>query len=549
MYLFVIATVLTIACTTKPDPANGNSHPTTGLTEGPPSDTPEVDTPNEQSDDTAKPHDTGETTPPPLINVLSLSVETLSDCVVCATVQVSLNVAAPVTLLLGESGSASVPWVQSESSEHHTIPLLELHADTAYELEVRIDGTGGSIAGHTVFATESLPDIFPPITLEVGADIRQQPGLTLLTILEWSSPSARRFLVAALDHDGEVVWYHQLDHLVLALGLDEQMRIYTTDSTQKAVRIDPYGQTKTVWPVEDLGIPAVHHEIRPTEDGGMALLTTELRNIDGWWMEPMVYPASFNVVGDIFAVFDAEGHQTWSWSMLDHFDPLEHHTSDMHMNFWSMPPYLDVDDPKDWSHANTLTPRGDNWVASLRNLDWVMEINPDTDEVEWVFGHNGDFTLTDGGRWFSRQHRPSFPSDNTILMYDNGLDRADAEEDEEAFSRIVEYQLDTETMTATELWSWSGGEPYVSPIAGGVSRLENDNHLINDGAFYHGSYFAEDRWWPHYSARIREVVGTEDPEVIWEVSIGNPDDLEKTGWFVYRAERIDSLYPTDARPE
>jgi hypothetical protein len=548
MYPFIFATLLTVGCTTQTDSSKGIAYPVTDVTSGTPGEHPEQTPSTEPEQDTASPEDTGDP-PIPLIDMLSLSVQTLPDCVVCATVDVSLDSPAPVTLLLGELGTVPVPWVQSASSTHHSIPLLELHAETTYALTVRIDGPGGSVAGFSLFVTEPLPNIFPPITLERGGDIRGQPGITLLNILEWGGHGTRRFMVAAVDENGEIVWYHQLDQLALGMGLDEQMRILTTDSTQKAVRIDPYGQTKTVWPVEDLGIAAVHHEIRPTEDGGMALLTTELQNIYGWWMEPMVYPTSFNVVGDVFTTFDAEGNQTWSWSMLNHFDPLAHHTADMHMNFWDMPPYVDVEDPKDWSHANTLTPRGENWVASLRNLDWVIEINPETDEIEWVFGPHGDFTLADGGRWFSRQHQPSFPSDNTILMYDNGLDRADAEEDEEAFTRIVEYQLDTETMTATELWSWNGGERYVAPIAGGVTRLHNGNHLINDGAIFNGSYFADDAWWPHYSARVREIVGTADPEVIWELTLGSPDDMEKEGWFVYRAERIESLYPPHARPE
>jgi len=548
MYLFVIATVFAVACTSNREPSQDVAYPVTGVTIEPSDGEAPTPADNEPAEDTAPPEDTGNEMPP-AVNILSLSVHTLPECVVCATVEISLDAPAPITLLVGALGKERIPWVHSESSEHHTIPLLELHAETTYSLAVRIDGPHSSIAAYDLFATPALPDIFPPITVERGDDSRTQPGLTLLNILEWGDASPRRFMVAAIDHSGEIVWYHQIDRLALGLGIDDQRRIYTTDTTQNIVRIDPYGQAKTVWPVDELGISSAHHEIRPMDDGGMAVLTTELETISGWWMEPMVYPTSFNVVGDVFTLFDADGHQTWSWSMMDHIDPLEHHTADMHMNFWNMPPYVDVADPKDWSHANTLLPRGDNWVTSLRNLDWIMEINPNTDEIEWILGPNGDFTLADGGRWFSRQHRPSFTSDDTILVYDNGLDRADAAEEEEAFTRVVEYQLDFDTMTATELWSWNGGDRYVVPIAGGVTQLDNGNYLINDGAIFNGATLEEDVWWPHYSARLREIVGTEDPEIIWELSVGYPDDLEEQGWFVYRAERIDSLYPAHARPE
>jgi len=333
------------------------------------------------------------------------------------------------------------------------------------------------------------------------------------------------------------------------LSVDEQRRIYTTNGMLEAIRIDPYGQSTQAWTTESLGIASVHHDFRPTPDGGMALLSTEMETIEGWPISSFTDTSSLNVVADRFVFFDAEGNETWSWDMLDHFNPLEHYTRDLHMNFWDMPPYLDVADPKDWSHANSLVAHEDNWLISLRNMDWLIEINPATDAVEWIFGPGGDFTLSEGSRWFSRQHRPSISEEGHVLLYDNGLDRADATGEYGAYTRVVEYALDHESMTATELWSWNGDERYVCPISGGIQRLENGNHFINDGAIFGGTTTVGERTTAHYSARMREIVGTEDPEVIWELIVGSPGEHEETGWFVYRAQRIDGLYPLAARPE
>ena len=527
-----------LACTN--DKANSSEGSVSSSQE----DTQAIQNEIESEEDTASQDDSGIETLEP--QVLSINIEPVLDCSVCATAVVTLDMPAPVTLVMGKEGTSMAPWVRSDDAvETHRIPLLELHSETTYRVSVWINGTESD--EESTFTTAPLPDSLPPIELTIGGDIRQQSGLTLINALEWANPDGRRFFVIAVDEDGKVVWYHQLERMALALDIDEHQRIYTTDSMLKAVRIDPYGQTKTEWSVEDLGIESVHHDFQPTADGGMALISTELQVIDGW--DPTFSSSSLNIVADRFMFFDAEGHEVWSWNMLDHLNPQDHYTSDLHMNFWDMPPYLDVIDPKDWSHANALVQHEDNWIVSLRNLDWLMEINPITEGIEWIFGPNGDFSLSDGSRWFSRQHRPSITEDGHILLYDNGLERADETEPDNAFSRVVEYALDHENMTATEQWSWDGGERYVCPISGDIHRLENGNHFINDGAIYAGIVTVGDRAQPHYSARLREIVGTEDPEIIWELILGSPDNLEEDGWFVYRAERIESLYPAWVRPE
>jgi hypothetical protein len=220
----------------------------------------------------------------------------------------------------------------------------------------------------------------------------------------------------------------------------------------------------------------------------------------------------------------------------------------MHGTFWTRPPYDDVEAPKDWSHGNAMTPNDGGWLGSFRNLDWLIQVDPGTDEIEWILGPGGDFELAEGGRWFSRQHAPEIQSNGNILLYDNGNARADAEEGEPPWSRVVEYALDYEASTVTEVWSWNGGESYFCPIVGDANRLDNDNMLITDGAIMNGANVVDGISIPHFSARIREVVGTENPEVAWELTIGNPGQTDLEGYTVYRALRFDSLYPPSAQP-
>jgi hypothetical protein len=473
------------------------------------------------------------------------------DCVVCAQVHVSLSESAPVTLMVGETGESLSPWAWSDETDEHQIPLIELKPDTAYDVAIRLESDRTILSESQTVSTGSLPDNFPPISLAVHSPDQMQAGLTIMSLTEWVPYDEMdgNFLVA-LNNAGELVWYHQLAGLNVGLYIDELKRIYTTETVQAAVRVDPYGGTKTVWTAESLGVETTHHEVRPLEDGGLATIATEVRTIPGWFEEHTGLTFSFDVVGDILATFDAEGHKTWSWSLMDHFDPLEHHTSDLHLAFWTMPPYDHLEAPKDWSHGNAMVPNGGSWLGSFRNLDWLIQVDPDTDEIDWIFGPGGDFELAEGGRWFSRQHAPAVQPSGSILLYDNGNERADRVAGEQPFSRVVEYELDTESGIATELWSWDGGSPQVfCPIVGDVDELEGGNHLVTDGAVFRSTTSDDGVIEPHFSGRVREVTNIrDDPEVIWEVRVGDTEDPEAPSWVVYRAIRVDSLYPEHARP-
>ena len=94
----------------------------------------------------------------------------------------------------------------------------------------------------------------------------------------------------------------------------------------------------------------------------------------------------------------------------------------------------------------------------------------------------------------------------------------------------------------------------VGPTVCAVSRevltsTTGGKELVIGGTGLGGTTTVGERTTAHYSARMREIVGTEDPEVIWELIVGSPGEHEETGWFVYRAQRIDGLYPLAARPE
>jgi hypothetical protein len=131
-------------------------------------------------------------------------------------------------------------------------------------------------------------------------------------------------------------------------------------------------------------------------------------------------------------------------------------------------------------------------------------------------------------------------------MYDNGNERASAFEeripDSEAFSRAVEFEVDAEAMEVRQVWSYQGaeGERFYSSFLSDADWLPvTGNVLITDGARVTEPENDTDDSPDHQWARILEVTHTTPAETVFELVI---DDDPPSGWRVYRAGRLPSLY-------
>lgn len=90
---------------------------------------------------------------------------------------------------------------------------------------------------------------------------------------------------------------------------------------------------------------------------------------------------------------------------------------------------------------------------SLCGRSWTVAVDVPSGDWRWAFGAGGSFTLVDdAGKLLPDSEYPQCQHglqrvDNRLLVYDNGKERG--------FSRVVEYELDEKTMTATLLWEWT----------------------------------------------------------------------------------------------
>jgi hypothetical protein len=128
---------------------------------------------------------------------------------------------------------------------------------------------------------------------------------------------------------------------------------------------------------------------------------------------------------------------------------------------------------EDWDHDNAILhgveENGDQFFwLSMRHQDWIVKLNCQTDKIEWRFGRDGDFQLEDANgnpypddTWYQyQQHAPEWQSHGDgkydFLVFDNGESRmtADGIYEGPKYSRVLEFQLDENTMTAKKVWDY-----------------------------------------------------------------------------------------------
>lgn len=201
------------------------------------------------------------------------------------------------------------------------------------------------------------------------------------------------------------------------------------------------------------------HFLLPTPTGefwvpGYRLQELEGQKVESLWLELQ------NQAGEVMQ----------SWDSLSHVS-LDSTQATETRKYWL------EHDINDYFHGNSATYALDGaLLISARNTNQIYKVDPQTGEVVWrLGGKDSDFNIIDdplGG--FSHQHTVSQLGNGNILLFDNGNLHQPQQ------SRVVEYQLDEEAMTATYVWSYTEAGRF-SYAAGSAQRLPNGNTFISWG--------------------------------------------------------------------
>jgi len=474
-----------------------------------------------------------------------------------AVLELSTNVPSRVVVTASdgiESWEKAFPYATD-----HSLPLLGFKPERNYEIRVALHDVAGNsldLPDPLVFATDPLPDDFPPIEILESKPQKMEPGFTLFGV---RGELGRDYYVS-VDSRGDVVWY------VANISTGDARQMADGNlfflSREAIIENDMLWRTERYWPMvpesetPPEGTPVIvdgdrfHHEAFPTRHGTVLTLIREMRIVEDYPTsdtDPDAPTATAEVTDDPVIEFDqATGEILNRWSLLDMLDPTRIG-------------YGSVGRRNDWGHANAVIhdPRDDSVMVSLRHQDAVVKFSRSTGELIWILGPHENwgaefqpFLLTPVGgpfEWQYHQHSPMITPRDTLLLFDNGNQKAspfhgEPTENADSFSRAVEYDINEQTMEVSQLWEYGThtAERLFAVRVSDADWLPSTGNVLID---FGGLIYVDGVETNGDAVRIVEVTHDANPEKVFELSIVNtePDG----GWLAYRSERIGDLYAAD----
>ena len=177
--------------------------------------------------------------------------------------------------------------------------VLGARPDRANHIEVRLVGENGkeTAAGSVDFVTPPLPEVFPPIEVLTSRPARMEPGVTLIPFFRWDGndpePVDDWGIFVAVDAQGEVIWYYQVEHEVgEPLRIRNGNLLYQSTTSGIMYEIDMLGRVQRSWhtryapedkvPPDSIAITAgdtLHHDVLEMPSGNLLAVSTEVRQM------------------------------------------------------------------------------------------------------------------------------------------------------------------------------------------------------------------------------------------------------------------------------
>lgn len=475
---------------------------------------------------------------------------------------------------------------EDEATEDHEIPLLGVRPETRYEVLVGpVDGDQAEVG---TLRTDALPADTPPVQVALAEPDRMAPGLTLFNQVYRPAPDTEGFddvgFLTAVDETGAVVWYERDPLDIQDIRRQPNGDLLTISDETGARLFDPVTGPVGEWrgtspgtPVDEFGVGledadavvdvathSMHHSIEELDDG--SYLTLSRVEQEESYDEQLCDPSedgdddatpeegSELLIGDSVVRFDPDSGEVFEelsfFDVLDPQDDPRKLAGDYCVANYMNRHYPNAE-PRDWTHANAveLSPDGSTYLVSNRHTDELVALSAEdgpegpAGSLLWQLGPDGDFELQgDDARWFWHQHAPQWLDDDTILVYDNGNGREELEDDVDApYSRAAIYDIDTDAMTATQVWEHVTPERDYAFFLGDADLVDGpagDNVLITHGGQAAPCEEIEDT--TAVFGRIIEVE-RDSGEIVFDMTTRDSEGC--VGWSIYRAERIEQIHP------
>jgi arylsulfate sulfotransferase len=515
--------------------------------------------------------------PPPAINELALDSRPSETVPLAARVTFQTDRPTSVALEISDGQRTRQVDPRMPVGTDHDVPILGLRPDTAQTVTVIVTDEDGATARSDALpiTTDPLPEDFPTLDVRLSTPERMEPGFLLLepSFMPQTPGLEGDSWLIVLDATGEVVWFYRASHGVADVKRISNGNLLYGSGNSGLYEIDMLGNVASHWTSElvaddggeaggiELAIDTLHHESLETPWGNLMALTTELRTIDDYptsETDPAAPRAPGNVVGDKIVEFTREGEIVREIRLLDLFDPHRIGYGSVTGGYWRPLYGRQVSEPRDWSHSNgiSLDSTGRYLLLSMR-YQGVAKIDLETNELVWILadhaGWGADWRpllLEPRGEllWPADQHAPMYTPQGTVLMFDNGSNRARPFDPPmpvaESFSRAAEYRIDEDNMEVEEVWSYGGpgDEQYYGWRVGDADWMPNTGNVLitYGGLSKDAAGNISDRPTDHHWVRIVEVTHETPAQKVFELFV---DDERPTGWLSFQAEHLQSLYP------
>ena len=403
-----------------------------------------------------------------------------------------------------------------DKSKRHFLPIYGLYAGEENEVVLSL----GDKEKKLKIKTDKLPDDFILPTKVYKDEDKLNNDLYFFT------PSSSGYM-CAYDVNGDVRWY--LDERAI-WEINRLKNGHLLVSTERLVNT-PYYSTG-LYEMDMLGkiyteysLPGgYHHDYFEMENGNILVASDDFDNEEG-------------TVEDYVIELDRDtGNIVKSFDLKDILN-MEDGKSENWTNY-------------DWFHNNSVwyDKKTNSITLSGRHQDIVVNIDYDSGELNWILGDNTNFSKEyqkyffklEEGEWQWSQHAAMILPNGNVFLFDNGNNKSKNKNEyvkaEDSYSRGVIYEIDTENMTAKEVWEYGKerGSEFYSPYISDVDYIDDNHYIVHSGgiSYKNGVIQNVPAGIANSDKLVSDTVEILDDEVIFEMILPTNN---------YRVEKM-SLY-------
>ena len=348
-------------------------------------------------------------------------------------------------------------------------PVFGLYRDRENELSIRVTATGGAFVdqGFTI-DTREWADPQPPMNVTVD---RAEAGLDVSFLLLQAFDN-----LAIIDIDGEVRWRAPpAPDALFPRMFTPQGLIAGATSSSTVYRYDWLGRFQTA-PMSDARCVDSHHNFAPGREGILNTVSFRENDVD----------RGLSVLAEMTA--DAVILRIWD------FDKIFTET----IATAGEDPSSFIRPDFNWFHMNSaIYDASDDTVIVSSRENFVVKADYTTGAIRWLLGNPGKQWFTDfplslqplaltviGDPPIGQHSLSVSPDGRHLMLFDNGAGNFNLPDvgDTRGYSKATIYEIDEDTRTATEIWTYDQNTKIYSAICSSAYPTPQGNVIVTYAA-------------------------------------------------------------------